>query len=148
MTKKSLFEPNKPHPVSKIVRPKFISEEKVLTFPASPAFTVGQQNITKAKKIAQLKTAVEFCQQKNIPFKKEESTYYKINQAKQMHINFTTTTDQYFETNRPNEHTTGIGMLNDKNSRPREETGFVNEFYSDTRPIYFPPAAKEIMIHI
>lgn len=40
MIKKSLFEPNKPHPVSKIMRPKALKEERVLTFPKSPAFSV------------------------------------------------------------------------------------------------------------
>lgn len=148
MIKKSLFEPNKPHPVSKITRPRALKEEKTLMFPKSPAFSVGGDGMTAIKDNYQLKTAVDFCQQKNIPFKKEEATYYKINQAKQMHKNFTKTMNQFFETNRPAEITTGFEMLKAKKTMSREETGYVNEFYSDTRPIYLPQAAKEIMIKI
>ena len=39
-------------------------------------------------------------------------------------------------------------MLNADKTISRQETGYINSIYSDTRPIYLPPAAKEIMIKI
>jgi hypothetical protein len=77
-TKKSLFQPTVPHPISKVERPKVHNEEKNLQLPISPAF-VNNYSLAKTPK---LKPIVEFCQQKNIPFKIEETRFYKINQAK------------------------------------------------------------------
>ena len=36
-------------------------------------------------------------------------------------------------------------MLNNQNIFHRDETGYVNAEYSDTRPIYMPPVAKEML---
>lgn len=52
---------------------------------------------------------------------------------------------QIYENNRPDEYTTGWKMLNDENSQPREKSGYINEQYTDIRPIYMPPVAIEIM---
>lgn len=70
-----------------------------------------------------------------------------------MHKQFRNTVDQCFETNRPTELETGLKMLGqpvpevegDPEPVPREATGYVSELYSDTRPIYMPPAAAEII---
>ena len=73
-----LFQSTFPHPISKIDRTKACEPEKTLRFPISPAF-VNNYSLAKQPK---LKPLVDFCQQKNIPFKIEESRFYKINQAK------------------------------------------------------------------
>jgi len=65
-----------------------------------------------------------------------------------MHRQFTKTMNQFFETNRPSEYETAINLLTSEESVPREETGYVNELYSDTRPIYMPPVGAEIMNRI
>lgn len=77
-SKNSLFHTAVPHPVSKIERTKAPAPETALRFPISPAFV---NNYSLAKPPT-LKPIVDFCQQKNIPFKVEESRFYKINQAK------------------------------------------------------------------
>ena len=77
-SKNSLFSTTFPHPVSKIDRTKAPEPEESLRFPISPAF-VNNYSLAKQPK---LKPIVDFCQQKNIPFKIEESRFYKINQAR------------------------------------------------------------------
>ena len=115
--------------------------EKFLSLPISPAF-VNNYSMTKPSK---LKPIIDFCSQKNIPFIEEEVRYYKINQAKQMHKDFTKTMNQFFETNRPTQIETGLSLLNNQHIFHRDETGYVNAEYSDTRPIYMPPVAKEML---
>ena len=61
--------------------------------------------------------------------------------------------NQCFETNRPTELETGLKMFNQKipekdSDAPflsREDTGFVGKNYCDTRPIYMPPVAIDVI---
>jgi hypothetical protein len=124
-----------------VQRFKAPAAEKFLALPISPAF-VNNYSVAKQPK---LKPIVEFCSQKNIPFIEEEVRFYKINQAKQMHKDFTKTVNQFFETNRPSQFETGLSLLSNEKTQKREETGYVNEEYADTRPIYMPAVAHEIM---
>lgn len=52
---------------------------------------------------------------------------------------------QCFENNRPEEIVTGVEMLAADKPVMREETGYVNETYTDTRPIYMPPIAADLL---
>jgi hypothetical protein len=74
----SIFHSSFPHPISTIERKPAPESERKLRFPISPAF-VNNYSLAKMPK---LKPIVEFCTQKNIPFKVEESRFYKIHQAK------------------------------------------------------------------
>lgn len=60
-----------------------------------------------------------------------------------MHSQFKKTMSQFYETGRPSEQQTFLGLW-DK-AQLREDTGYVNEHYTDTRPIYMPPVANNIM---
>lgn len=64
------------HPYSKIDRTKAPKAEQKLKYPKSPAFTAP---IAKKKKDKDVKPVLDYCTQKNIPFKIEEDLYYKIN---------------------------------------------------------------------
>ena len=50
---------------------------------------------------------------------------------------------QYYENGRPTEQQTFLGLWD--RAQLREDTGYVNELYTDTRPIYMPPVANNIM---
>lgn len=74
----SIFDEIRPDPVSILKRTKAPQAEKNLNFPISPAFV----NNFKIAKKPDVKPVLEFCKEKNIPFKSEESRFYKINRAK------------------------------------------------------------------
>ena len=51
-----------------------------------------------------------------------------------------------FENNRPTEIETGVKLLDpNKPVYDRKELNYISDNYTDTRPIYFPPIAKEII---
>lgn len=137
----SIFDEIRPDPISILKRTKAPEAEKSLNLPISPAFV---NNFRIAKK-PEVKPVLDFCKEKNIPFKSEESRFYKINRAKQQHRQFNKTIAYCFENYRPSEYETGYKMMTSDNPVAREDTGFVNETYCDTRPIYMPPLAQTIM---
>jgi hypothetical protein len=58
-----------------------------------------------------VKPVLDYCTQKNIPFKLEEDLYYKINKLNQMHNKFEININKCFETQRPSENDQGIELL-------------------------------------
>jgi hypothetical protein len=89
-------------------RTKAHAAEQKLKYPKSPAFTAPK---AKHKKDLKVKPVLDYCTQKNIPFKLEEDLYYKINKLAQMHNKFEINVNKCFETQRPSENERGIELL-------------------------------------
>ena len=60
-----------------------------------------------------------------------------------MHVRFEKNLNHIYENNRPSECETYRELYN--NSKTREEVGYVNEHYVDTRRKYMSPLVKQVM---
>jgi len=65
-----------------VKREKATDIKKKLVFPLSPAFVYAKNSNTHANSPQRLENLVDFCHQKNIPFKDEEERFYKVNAIK------------------------------------------------------------------
>ena len=136
----NIFDVSRPEPVSIVNRKRAPTQEHDLKLPISPAFV----NNFRTAKQPDIKPVVQYCTQQNIPFKKEEGRFYKIYHAKQQHAQFNKTISQCFETMRPSEYQTGVKMMTSENPISRQDLGYINSNYCDTRPIYMPSLARDV----
>ena len=60
-----------------------------------------------------------------------------------MHARFKNNLNHMYENNRPSECDTYRDLV--ENNKTREEVGYVNEYYVDTRRKYVSPLVKQVM---
>ena len=88
-------------------RPNVKKHETNLSMPISPAFV----NNYKLWKDPDTTPILDYCRSRNIPFKIEESRFYKLNQSRQHHKAFSQTISNCFENRRPSQLSMGIEAL-------------------------------------
>ena len=79
--------------------------------------------------------ASDFCLQKNIPFNSEEYNFYRLRQTRQRFKHYQNSVNQCFETARPDDFTSGINLLSDRDPRPPADK--VTQDYTDGQ-LYIP----------